>query len=107
MSELGYNLFHMRAGIYTRISKDAEGTELGVKRQEDDCRKEAERRQWDVVQVYTDNDVSATRSKRRPAYDRMLQDIRSGYLQAIVVWAVDRLTRTPRELEDVIDLADR
>ncbi|MFL1999496.1 recombinase family protein [Microbacterium sp. A1-JK] len=97
----------MRAGIYTRISKDSEGDQLGVKRQEDDCRKEAERRGWDVAQVYTDNDVSATRSKSRPAYERMLQDIRSGYLQAIVVWAVDRLTRTPRELEDVIDLADR
>ncbi|MFC7925487.1 recombinase family protein [Microbacterium laevaniformans] len=97
----------MRAGIYTRISKDLEGSELGVKRQEDDCRREAERRGWSVVQTYTDNDVSATRSKTRPAYERMLQDIRSGYLEAIVVWAVDRLTRTPRELEDVIDLADR
>ena len=97
----------MRTAIYTRISKDTEGTELGVQRQEQDCRREAERRDWDVVQVYTDNDVSATRSKVRPEYQRMIRDIESGHIQAVVVWAVDRLTRTPRELEDIIDLADK
>ncbi|WP_106814259.1 recombinase family protein [Microbacterium timonense] len=97
----------MRAAIYTRISKDTEGTELGVQRQELDCRREADRRGWNVVQVYTDNDVSATRSKVRPEYQRMLRDIESGHVQAVVVWAVDRLTRTPRELEDIIDLADK
>jgi DNA invertase Pin-like site-specific DNA recombinase len=97
----------VRAAIYTRISKDTEGTELGVQRQEQDCRREAERRDWDVVQVYTDNDVSATRSKVRPEYQRMIRDIESGHIQAVVVWAVDRLTRTPRELEDIIDLADK
>lgn len=104
---MGCNLADVRAAIYTRISKDTEGTELGVQRQEADCRREAERRGWDVVQVYTDNDVSATRSKVRPEYQRMLRDVESGHIQAIVVWAVDRLTRTPRELEDVIDLADK
>lgn len=107
MSYVSCNLFHMRAAIYTRISKDTEGTELGVTRQQDDCRREAERRGWNVADVYTDNDVSATRSKVRPEYQRMLRDIRSGHIQAVVVWSIDRLTRTPRELEDIIDLADR
>lgn len=97
----------MRAAIYTRISKDTEGTELGVTRQQEDCRREAARRGWDVADLYTDNDVSATRSKTRPEYQRMLRDIRSGHIQAVVVWSIDRLTRTPRELEDIIDLADR
>lgn len=97
----------MRAAIYARISKDIEGTELGVTRQQEDCRREAERRGWDVVHTYVDNDVSATRSKVRPEYQRMMSDVKSGHISAVVVWNVDRLTRTPRELEDVIDLADR
>jgi len=97
----------MRAAIYARISQDTEGTELGVTRQQDDCRREADRRGWDVEQVYIDNDVSATKSKRRPAYQDMLRDIRTGRIQAVIVWSMDRLTRTPRELEDIIDLADR
>ncbi|GAA4416994.1 recombinase family protein [Georgenia halophila] len=37
----------------------------------------------------------------------MMRDVAEGHLDAVVVWDVDRLTRTPRELEDVIDHADR
>lgn len=96
----------MQAGIYARISQDQDGTELGVTRQQEDCRREADRRGWEVVAHYVDNDVSATRSKVRPEYERMLRDIRSGRIQAVVVWDIDRLTRTPREIEDVIDFAD-
>jgi DNA invertase Pin-like site-specific DNA recombinase len=33
--------------------------------------------------------------------------VKAGSGDAIVCWHVDRLTRFPRELEDVIDLADR
>lgn len=96
----------IRASIYTRISAD-DGTGLGVERQERDCRDLAARLGWDVEGVYCDNDVSATRSKVRPAYQRMLQAVEAGRSTGIIVWDVDRLTRTPRELEDVIDFADR
>lgn len=96
----------MDAAIYTRISED-DGTALGVARQEADCRREAERRGWTIAEVFQDNDVSATRSKVRPAYQRLLTAIRAGGVKGLVVWDVDRLTRTPRELEDIIDLADR
>jgi site-specific DNA recombinase len=38
---------------------------------------------------------------------RLVEDIKAGTIDAIAVWRVDRLTRSPREIEDVIDLADR
>src|SRR4051794_24469560 len=94
------------AGIYARISSDEDGDRLGVTRQIKDCTAEPERRKWRIVDTYVDNDVSATRSKIRPEYRRMIADIQSGRLTALIVWDVDRLTRTPRELEDIIDLAD-
>lgn len=97
----------VRAGIYARISSDAEHLGLGVQRQVEDCRAEAARRGWAVAAEYIDNDVSATRSKVRPQYERMLADAQASRITGILVWDVDRLTRTPRELEDVIDLADR
>jgi site-specific DNA recombinase len=95
----------VKAGIYARISKD-DGSALGVGRQVEDCEREAARRGWTVAECYVDNDVSATRSKTRPAYDRLLADIRANRIDALMVWDVDRLTRNPRELEDVIDLSD-
>ncbi|HEV2370835.1 MAG TPA: recombinase family protein [Streptosporangiaceae bacterium] len=58
------------------------------------------------MRVYTDNDVSAYVRKPRPAWRDLLADVRAGRVDAIVCWHVDRLTRSPRELEDVIDLHD-
>lgn len=95
------------AGIYLRISRDSEKDGLGVKRQRADCEKLVKRLGWHVAGIYEDNDVSATRKKPRPAYQRMMQDVERGLIKAVAVWDVDRLTRTPRELEDVIDQADR
>jgi site-specific DNA recombinase len=34
----------------------------------------------------------------------MMRDVRAGRVDVIVAWAVDRLTRKPREIEDLIDL---
>jgi site-specific DNA recombinase len=95
------------AAVYCRISQDREGAGLGVTRQEADCRALCERRGWTVVEVYTDNDVSAYSGKPRPNWARLIEDVRAGHIGAIVGWHVDRLTRSPRELEDVIDMADR
>ena len=96
-----------RAAIYCRISQDRAGAGLGVTRQEDDCRMLCERRGWTVTEVYADNDVSAYSGKPRPAWQRLISDVQAGNVGAVVGWHVDRLTRSPRELEDVIDLADK
>lgn len=95
------------AAIYVRISRDAEETGLGVARQRKDCNVLAKSKGWQVVETFEDNDVSATSGKPRPAYLRMVRDIEAGRIRGIIVWDVDRLTRTPRELEDLIDWADQ
>ena len=80
-----------RAAVYVRISADREGKALGVKRQEEDARALAERRGWDVVRVYRDNDVSAV--KHRPDWDRLLADVRDRKIDAIVAYSSSRLYR--------------
>src|SRR5262249_15826943 len=84
-----------------------EGRELGVDRQEEDCRKLADRLGVRVVHIYKDNDISAsTRSrKKRPNYQRLLSDARTGLVQVILAHTTSRLTRKPREPEDLIDLS--
>lgn len=95
-----------RCAIYCRISVDAGGEGLGVGRQERDCRELAERRGWPVAEVFVDNDVSAWGGKRRPAYERMLEAIKTGEVDAVVVWHLDRLTRRPIELERFFETCD-
>lgn len=94
-------------GIYARISRDDDGTALGVHRQLDDCTAEAERRGWPITRQFIDNDVSATSGKTRPAFTELLDAIEAGTIDAVIVWDIDRLTRTPTELEQFIVLSDR
>ncbi len=42
-----------------------------------------------------------------PGWPWRNSDIAAGLIGAIACWHVDRMTRSPRELEDVIDLHDR
>jgi DNA invertase Pin-like site-specific DNA recombinase len=77
---------------------------LGVTRQVTDCRALAERRRWPVVDTYIDDDVSAYRGKPRPEYRRMLDDMRAGVVDAVVVWHLDRLHRNPKELEEFFEV---
>lgn len=94
------------AAIYARISSDPNGDLLGVLRQVEDCRALAGRRDWPITDVYVDDDVSAYRGKERPAYRRMIEDIRAGSVDAVVVWHLDRLHRHPRELEAFFEVCD-
>jgi site-specific DNA recombinase len=91
-----------RAAIYARISSDRTGAGLGVERQEEECRTLAERLGLTVVEVYTDNDVSAYSGKPRPGYRALLAAIRAGQVDAVLVWHTDRLHRSMAELLDYI-----
>lgn len=94
------------AGVYVRISADPAGLRAGVERQREDCLAEATRRGYSPV-VYEDNDMSAYRGKPRPEYERMLADIESGAIKAVVVYDPTRLTRHLKELETLIDAVER
>jgi DNA invertase Pin-like site-specific DNA recombinase len=94
----------MEAAVYLRQSVDKYGDELAITRQREDCLKLCAGRGW-TPREYVDNDRSATKG-RRPAYEKLLDDIRAGVVGAVVVWDLDRLHRRPIELEHFITLAD-
>ncbi|MCZ2824184.1 MULTISPECIES: recombinase family protein [unclassified Modestobacter] len=95
-----------RAVIYLRQSLDRDGTGQAVERQREACRKLAEARGWTVVTEYVDNSVSATTGVR-PQWTRMLADAEAGHFDVILAWALDRLTRSTRDLERLVDLGER
>ena len=108
-----------RAAGYVRISNDPHGTERGVLRQIEDIYERAAQLGWEVIEIYVENDTSAYKKKRvvlpdgrvvrrvvRPEFTRMLEDLRLGRIDGIIVWDQDRLLRQPRDLEDLIDLVE-
>ncbi|MCS5718604.1 recombinase family protein [Herbiconiux sp. CPCC 205763] len=96
----------LRAAIYLRISQDATGEGLAVERQRADCVHIAQSRGWEVVGEYSDTVSASNRRKKRPEYDRMVEDYERGRFDALVCWDLDRLTRQPRQLEDWIDRSE-
>jgi DNA invertase Pin-like site-specific DNA recombinase len=106
--------------LYGRISNDPptktddggrrdHGAE-GVRRQMEDALQRVATLGGEAEPVlFVDNDISASRfgrKKPRPAYQSMLAAIREGRCGMVVVFKLDRLYRQPRELEDLIDLAE-
>ena len=100
-----------RAGIYVRLSKwepaTADVESSAVTRQEPDGRELCDRRGFEVAEVYVDEDRSAFTGARRPAYERLLDDVKNGRLDVVVVQHPDRLHRHPRELEDFVELLEQ
>ena len=99
----------IQAGLYLRMSRDAEARGLGVGRQRKDGEALASRLGWPILQEYCDQDLSASKYSRkpRPAYLRMLQDLQEGAINAVVVYDQDRLVRQPKELEELFEVCDR
>ena len=98
------SLVAARAGIYARISSDREADGLAIGRQLEDCERLAEERGWRVVERYIDQDVSAYNGRVRPAYRRLLGDLRTGSIDGVIVYHLDRLHRQPRDLEEFFDV---
>ena len=95
-----------RAGIYTRISSNEEQDRLGVQRQEEDGRAALERRGVPIHRVYEDNDVSASGDYERPDYEDLVRDLRTGAINALWSWDVDRLTRGHREYIELYETCE-
>lgn len=95
-------------GIYTRLSRDRDGTQTATARQAADCRDYCERNGLDPVEVYEDTDLSGSkRGVVRPDYERMLADLAAGTIRGIVVWKLDRLSRQPGQFEAVVTACER
>jgi site-specific DNA recombinase len=97
----------VRVGVYARISDDRDGQQTATARQMEDCRAFAERRDWEVADVFEDIDISAFDTKaKRPEFLRMLECLRGGEIDGVVVWKLDRLTRQQRDLVRVMEACE-
>jgi site-specific DNA recombinase len=97
----------LRVATYCRISDDRVGQGLGVQRQAEDCGGLLEAKGWTSAGTFVDNDCSAYSGKIRPQYGALLDAVRAGTVDGIVAWHPDRLHRSPKELEEFIDLVER
>jgi DNA invertase Pin-like site-specific DNA recombinase len=80
-----------RAAIYVRVSTDHQTVENQIR----ELRQIAERRGWEVVDIYSDAGISGAKDrKQRPGLDRMLNDAGRRKFDIVMAWAIDRVGRS-------------
>lgn len=93
---------------YGRLSRVPETGELEkIETQLSDNRKVIDRLGGVLGEELSDGLSAWKRNVRRPGWERALERVRSGESDGIVVWHTDRLFRQPRDLETLIELADK
>ena len=89
-----------RAAIYGRVSTDWQTTE----NQTVALKEVAERRSWEVVEVYIDHAISGAKGRdKRPGFDQMLKDANRRKFDVVMTWSIDRLGRSLRNLLETIE----
>ena len=91
------------AGVYIRVSTEdqaREGFSLGE--QEEKLRQLCDYKGYEIYKVYCDAGISAKDMEHRPKFQEMLQDMRDGKINYIVAYKLDRVTRSVRDLEELI-----
>jgi len=97
----------MKAVIYTRVSTETQQVSgLGLDSQLATCQAHADRLGAEVVAVVTEAQSGRTVTKR-PELQRALAMLAAGEAQVLIVAKLDRLSRSLRDLCDLLDLSAR
>ena len=91
------------AGIYIRVSTEDQAREgFSLAEQKEKLLQLCKFKEYEVYKVYEDAGISAKNIKDRPAFRQMLTDMKQGKINYIVAYKLDRVTRSVRDLEELI-----
>lgn len=92
----------MKIGIYTRKSLARQDKDsVSIDTQIEECKRLV--RSGDTVQIYTDEGISGKTIEKRPAFQDMLNDVKLGYIDKIIVYKIDRFSRNITDFFNVYD----
>ena len=87
------------AGLYPRVSTDDQVREgFSLDEQEEEMLRLCRYKNYQVYKVYREEGVSA-KSMNRPKFQEMMNDLKEGKINRIIVYKLDRLTRSIQDLE--------
>ena len=96
------------AGVYIRVSTEdqaREGFSLGE--QEEKLLQLCSLKDYEVYKIYKDAGISAKDMEHRPSFQEMLEDMKKGKINYIVAYKLDRVTRSVRDLEELITMLEK
>ena len=95
-------------GIYMRVSTEDQAREgFSLPEQKERLEAYCKFNNYKIVEYYTDAGISAKTGNKRPEYDRMLEDGRQGKINMIIALKLDRITRSTRDWETLMDYLEK
>lgn len=95
------------AGLYPRVSTDDQVREgFSLDEQEKEMKKLCMYKNYQIYNVYREEGVSA-KNMNRPKFQEMMQDLKDGKINRIIVYKLDRLTRSIQDLEVICKLIEK
>lgn len=96
----------MKVGLYPRVSGHEQEDNYSVPEQIDRMKKYCEARDWMVHKIYTDSGYTGS-NMERPGLQDMIRDCENGKLDMVLVYKLDRLSRSQKDtlflIEDVFE----
>ena len=93
----------MNVALYVRVSTQEQANEgYSIGEQTERLHKYADAMRWRVYNTYTDGGYSGG-DTNRPALQKMISDIKAGHIQKVVVYKLDRLSRSQKDTLDLIE----
>lgn len=98
-----------RAGLYSRVSTEEQAVRgYSIAAQIDNLTEYCQKNQLKIVDHYTDEGISGTKPPlKRPALQRLLDDVQAGKIDIILFTKLDRWFRSVKEYYKVQDILDK
>ena len=87
----------LRAVYYCRVSTEDENQASSIRNQREESINVIQNKGWILIEGYVDEGKSGTTTKKRHAYNRLLQDMEKDSFDVIVIKSQDRLMRNTKE----------
>ena len=98
----------MHTAIYARVSTEEQANDgFSIHAQKDKLTKYAEINDWVITDYYIDDGISGKNLTERKEVTRLIEDVKSGKINNVLVYKLDRLTRSVKDLIYLIELFDK
>ena len=95
----------MKTGIYIRVSTEEQAKEgFSIRAQQEKLMGYIEIKDWELYDIYIYEGISGKNITERPAINRLIADVLQGKVQNVLVFKIDRLTRSTKDLISLMDL---
>ena len=97
---------NINTAIYVRVSTEEQALNgFSIRAQKEKLMYYATKiKDWNVYKVYSDEGISGKDINNRPSLQEMLTDIKNKKVNNVLVFKIDRLTRSTKDLIDLIEL---